>query len=64
MNDVDMLKQTKCCCGLRFTTRNALLSVTTVLDSMKDDFAVMQKEMERMKAITNSWSTLLRGSKL
>ena len=59
-----MLKQTKCCFGLCFTTRNALLSVTTVLDSMKDDFAVMQKEMERMKAITNSWSTLLQGSKL
>lgn len=64
MNEVDMLKQTKCCWSLHFTTRNALLSVTTVLDSMKDDFAVMQKEMERMKAITNSWSTLLRGSQL
>ena len=59
-----MLKQTKCCCSPCFTTRNALLSVTTVLDSMKDDFAVMQAEMERMKVITNSWSTLLRGSKL
>ena len=64
MNEVDMLKQTKYCCYPHFTTRNALLSVTTVLDSMKDDFAVMQKEMERMKAITNSWSTLLRGSQL
>lgn len=59
-----MLQQTKSYYNTRFKRRNALLSVTTVLESMKNDFTVMQTEMERMKVITNSWNTLLQGSKL
>lgn len=59
-----MLQQTKSYCNTSFIRRNALLSVTTVLESMKNDFTVMQTEMERMKVITNSWNTLLQGSKL
>lgn len=59
-----MLQQTKSYYNTSFIRRNALLSVTTVLESMKNDFTVMQTEMERMKVITNSWNTLLQGSKL
>ena len=64
MNEVEMLRQVKSFCSLRLTRRNSFLSIITVLDSMKDDFAIMQKEMDRMQAITNSWNTLLRGTNM
>ena len=64
MNEVEMLRQVKSFCSSLLTHRNSFLSIITVLDSMKDDFAIMQKEMDRMQVITNSWNTLLRGTNM
>ena len=64
MNEVEMLRQVKSFCSPLLTHRNSFLSIITVLDSMNDDFAIMQKEMDRMQAITNSWNTLLRGTNM
>lgn len=64
MNEVEMLRQVKSLSSPLLTHRNSFLSIITVLDSMKDDFSIMQKEMDRMQAITNSWNTLLRGTNM
>ena len=44
-------------------SRQSLLGLSCVLDSMKEDFIIIQKSMDDVTRVTNSWKSLLRGSK-
>lgn len=60
MDEIQMIRNVKYIFYRVNKPRQSLLAITCTLDSMKDDFAIMEKSMDTIITITDSWKSMIQ----